>query len=114
MAWDDSESEKWKTQERVAGTMADNTLTMALAGDVPLREFSSAMGHFYSLIESLSEEVSQDSKIEWIIDGLEVSSAVATVRAVTDNPQAVDKVISAYISVGNALQSNSIIPFSQK
>ncbi len=94
--------------------MADNTLTMALMGDVPLREFASAMEQFYSLVENLSIEVSQGSQIEWVIDALEAGSAIATVRALSDNSQAVDKVISAYLSVGNALQSNTPIPYSEK
>ena len=94
--------------------MADNTLTMALMGDVPLREFASAMGDFNALVTNLSAEVGSGAEIEWVIDSLETGSAIATVRAFSESPEAIDNVIAAYVTVGNSLHSNAPIPFSEK
>lgn len=94
--------------------MADQTLTFALNGDVPLPLFASAMQHFNSLVDNLSAEIAGNEKIEWVIDELESGSAIATVKGVSDNVGALSAIIDAYLVVGRALQKNAPIPYSER
>lgn len=94
-------------------TMSD-TLTIALNGDVPLRDFSTAMVHFHSLVEALSSEVAGDTKIEWTIDALESGSAVATVRGHSERAIAVSSVVTAYALVGKSLQFSRPMPYTER
>lgn len=94
--------------------MENNTLTMALMGDVPLREFASAMANFYALIDNLSGEIDKDNKIEWVIEALESGSAIATIRPLSGSTDVIRKVIAAYATVGDALKTNAPIPYSEK
>jgi hypothetical protein len=94
--------------------MNEQTLTLALDGDVPLHEFAVAMTNFNALANSLSAELTGHARIEWIIDSLASGSAVATIRGITDSPQALNVVTTAYARVGKALQTNQPIPFSDQ
>lgn len=91
--------------------MPNDSATLKLLGDrVPLAEFVSAMAHFRGLIDALAADVASGTEIEWLIDGLEVGSATATIRGVVaaeaDEP-AVERVVDAYIDVGRRLASDS-------
>ena len=63
--------------------MPNDTVTLALDGDVPLEEFARTMGRFAELVNALSEEVGSPG-LDWVVDDLQVSSAVATVRSPSD------------------------------
>lgn len=93
--------------------MMDDTITLALNGEVTLDDFSRAMGHFTALITALSQEVALETDIEWIVAVLEAGSAVATVRGISDNPEPVGRVVEAYGTMANALETRSTIPYSQ-
>lgn len=92
--------------------MALDTVTLALDGEVPLEEFARAVMHFNDLVKTLSAEVG-DPALDWIIDDLEFSSAVATARA-TNDPESAEQVVNAYAELGAALESNTPVPYSQK
>ncbi len=94
--------------------MDEQTLTLALNGDVPLREFASAMHYFNSLVVGLASEIAGQAKVEWVIDSLEAGSAIATVRGVTDTPIVLDAIVTAFLRVGKALQAHQPIPYSDK
>ncbi len=92
--------------------MQKDTLTLALEGDVGLNEFSEAVRQFTALVHALSQEIGDESPIEWIIQELYSSSAVATVQGICETEGVVDRVVDAYATVGNALASGQDIPFS--
>jgi hypothetical protein len=91
--------------------MLNTTVTLALEGDVPLGPFADALDGFRRLIDALSKEVAADVKIEWIVDSLEVGSAMATARGESEAPQAVENVAAAYLAVGEAEARHAPIPY---
>src|SRR5689334_19488637 len=92
--------------------MIDDSLTIVLDGEVPLGEFARTIESFFELVKALSEEVGQPD-LDWVLEDLQVSSAVATVRAPRD-PQAAGKVASAYAQVGESLERHTPMTFSTK
>src|ERR1039457_6302942 len=90
--------------------MAADTLTIILDGEVPLVEFARAIESFYELVKALSDEVGTP-ELDWVLDDLQISSAVATIRASRDQ-QAAEKVVNAYADVGHALEVDAPIRFS--
>ena len=92
--------------------MPNDTVTLAMDGDVPLEEFARTMGRFAELVNALSEEVGSPG-LDWIVDDLQVSSAVATVRSPSDF-QAAQKVVHAYTEVGSALENHTPIDVSRR
>jgi hypothetical protein len=94
--------------------MATDTLTLALEGDVSLREFTQAMSSFKDIVEGLTSEVAGNTRVEWFIDDLQAGSAIATVRGVTERTEVIGAVIVAYLTVGRALQTNQPVPFGER
>jgi hypothetical protein len=94
--------------------MSENILTFALEGEITLADFSEAMKDFGALIAALSQEIGGQTKIDWRIDDLNAGSAIATVRGDSPNQEIVEGVIRAYATVGNALQRQEPIPYSEK
>jgi hypothetical protein len=91
-----------------------DTLTLALHGDVALSDFSTAVAHFSRLVAALAAEQHVEG-VNWQIDALEYGSAITTVRGVPENgtkPQEIDRVVRAFLEVGEALQHGTTIPFS--
>lgn len=91
-----------------------DTVTLELQGTVSLSDFSAAVARFETLIAALTAE-SDGGGIAWQIDALEYSSAITTARGVSTNgaiPERVDRVVRAYLEVGQALESGGTIPFS--
>jgi|CZKG01.1.fsa_nt_gi hypothetical protein len=91
-----------------------DTITLALHGEVALSDFSTAVSHLSRLVAALAA----DEKVEgvvWQIDDLEYSSAITTVRGVPENgtkPEEIDRVVRAYLEVGQALEQGNTIPYS--
>jgi len=92
--------------------MAKETLTLALEGDVALEEFANAISNLNSLLNQLAKEVTKDAKVEWLIDELYASSAVATFRGINGDMSAIENVVNAYEEVGDSLQTGREIPYS--
>jgi hypothetical protein len=92
--------------------MIADTLTIILDGEVPLEEFSRTITSFFELVKALSDEVGTPG-LDWVLDDLQVSSAVATIRAPND-PQSAEKVVNAYAEVGHALETNTPMEFSPR
>jgi len=91
-----------------------DTVTLSLQGTVSLPEFSAALAHFDALITALSAE-SDASTVVWQIEALEYSSATTTARAVPTNgtqPDQIDRVVRAFLEVGQALEEGHTVPFS--
>jgi hypothetical protein len=90
-----------------------DTVTLALQGTVSLADFSAAVSRFHALIAALATDV-QVEDVEWKLDGLDYSSAITTARGVPVNgsaPDRIERVVHAYLEVGEALESGATIPF---
>lgn len=81
-----------------------DTVTIVLSGDVPLTAFAKAIARFDALVRGLSADVG-GAALEWVIDDLERSSALATARGVGE-PERVAQVVQAYGKVGKDLEGN--------
>ncbi len=85
--------------------MANDNLTIVLEGEVPLEQFSRTIQRFYKLIRALSEEIGKPD-MDWLLDDLQMSSAIATARAPSDIEGA-EQVVTAYADIGAAFESNT-------
>ncbi len=94
--------------------MASNTLTLALLGDVDLNSYAEAIGHFRSLVQALTDELAHGVAIEWSIQDLSASSAIATIRGESDQITFVENIVHGYVEVGKALARNTPIPYPEK
>ena len=94
--------------------MADHSLTFALDGDVSLDDLHEAITNLRALVRALSSEVASKETIDWSVADLSGGSASATLSGVSDAPDAVVRVITAYGAVGTALEQRRPIPYSDR
>lgn len=92
--------------------MIDNSLTIALEGDVLLPQLVEMVQRFQNLADLLSHEIAPDVEIQWLVEDLQAGSALATVVGLASEPEPVLEVVRGYNKVGYALQANEPIPFS--
>ena len=96
---------------------SEDTVTLALQGDVSLDDLAKALSGFRDLVTSLTDEVDASRSVRWLVQNLEVGSAIATARGDVsreeDRPKVVE-VIRRYERVGRALESGEPIPFSER
>lgn len=94
--------------------MANDTMTLALSGDgdVPLRDFATAINGFSELVDALTGELDSRRGIEWFVEALERSSAIATIRGESEAPERVTKVVAGFTEVGRALEAHTAVPYS--
>lgn len=93
--------------------MTSDTITLALEGEVYLDDFAEAITGLRRLVSELAKELLNDAKIEWSIDALERSSAIATIRGHSEAPEAVEQVTNAYLAAGRAEEQGLPLPYSQ-
>ena len=94
--------------------MASDNLTFEIDGEVHLEDLTDSLARFQRLIDALTEEVSKKAGIAWVVDDLRPGSAVATIRGVAVDMEAVARVVHAYGAVGQALHRGHPIPYSEK
>jgi hypothetical protein len=94
--------------------MARDTISVRFGGELTLDGLAIAIERFQELVAALTNEVSGDTKIEWVVEDLATGSAVATVRGRALTPEAVERVAAAYSNVGQALQAHSPIGYSAR
>jgi hypothetical protein len=90
-----------------------DTLTLALHGDVALIDFETAVRHLSRLVAALTAEEKVEGVL-WRIDDLAYGSAVTTIRGIPENgtkPEEIERVVRAYIEVGQALEQGVTIPY---
>ena len=95
----------------------DDTLTFALEGELSLGTFSIGVARFERLVSALSRETPSGGEIRWLIDALEVGSAVATIRGVAETDEAQNAlagVIESYVEVGRALESGNTLALAPR
>ena len=85
----------------------NDTVTLALQGEVTLDTFSRAVLHFSRLVDALSVDVAAPERLRWVITELEAGSAIMTARGVGD-PEAASSVSGAFINVGKALERGEL------
>jgi hypothetical protein len=96
--------------------MADDTLTLALQGEVSLEQFERGIRDFTRLVNALSETANAKG-LRWEIEQLTASSALCTVRGVAINgysPDAVTEVSRSFLEVGQAMESGTTIPYPEE
>ncbi|MHB8718108.1 MAG: hypothetical protein ACYDAC_04340 [Candidatus Dormibacteria bacterium] len=94
--------------------MVDETVTIALGGEVQLDDLVTAVSHFSGLLEALRSAVAAGTVIDWIVSDLRPGSAEATVtgRVVDEAAPRLLRVVRAYEDVGRALEHSDAVPFS--
>lgn len=92
--------------------LSATTLTLTIGGDVPLDLFVQTMQQLQRLIDLLTREVSRDASITWTVDELPAGSAAVTIAGEAQQPDAVERVIRAFLVVGQALERQQILPYS--
>ena len=55
-----------------------------------------------------------EQEIQWTIESLEAGSALATAQGISDDAFAVETVVRAFLSVGQAEETDALLPFSPK
>ena len=93
--------------------MLNNTMTVALNGEIPFKAFAKAVASFSRLVEALSSELDAADGVEWFVDDLEKSSAIATMRGESKTPDKVAKVVAGFMQVGRAIEAGAPVPFSK-
>jgi hypothetical protein len=91
--------------------MADNTVTLVVNGEVSLETFSQALAHFNELIQGLNEET--NASVEWLIQDLQVSSAVVASMGKGEAKQ-VENIVVAYEDVASSLEKDTEIKHSPR
>jgi hypothetical protein len=91
--------------------MRENEVTLILEGEVTLSDFAKTLSNFTSLMEALSQTVASTADIVWVIDDLQAGSAETTIIGISEQKEAVEKVVYAYEVVGKALAAGQPIPY---
>jgi hypothetical protein len=92
----------------------ETTLTLVLGGDIPFDHIAESMVRFRRLIDALTEEVSGEANIAWVVDELAAGNAVATICGKADQAEDISRVVHAYAADGHALERNEVIPYSPR
>jgi hypothetical protein len=87
-----------------------DSITLALNGAPTLDDLSSAVGSLRGLLSALTGAVANGERIDWVVDALEVGSAVLSFRGTAARTQAVEDVASAYLDVGRSLARGTRVP----
>ena len=85
-------------------------MTLALSGDVPFDSFAKAMSSFNLLVSALGTEHDAGGDIQWFVDALEKSSALATIRGESTKPEKVEAVVNGYSKIATALEATHPMP----
>ncbi len=94
--------------------MPDDTVTLALDGEVALSQFASAVTKLDALVDSLADAVAGGSGLRWIVERLDSSSAVVTVRPEGPDADVALRVKNAYLEVGRSLEAGQDPPFPRQ
>ncbi len=94
--------------------MASDTITLALNGNIRLADFAAVVRNLHELVTALTEEISPDSRTDWVIEDLTYGSAITTVRGESAQGDAVERVVRGYEVVGEALERGNAIPYAPR
>lgn len=91
--------------------MKKNQIALKLEGTVDLDEFAKAISAFNDLVQALTKEVGSD-EVVWTISELKYGSAYAEAQGFAPTFEPVERVVSAYRTVANAISGKEPIPYS--
>ena len=94
--------------------MADNTVTLAIDGEVTLALFAGAVSDLSVLMEHLTTFVVHEADIHWVLDHLDGGSAVVTARAEGADMVEARGVTEAYLDIGRALASGQSLDYPEQ
>ena len=89
--------------------MASDTVTVFLDGEPTLDDLVTALDALREMLNGLADSRAEE-KINWTIDALEKSSALATFRGVAANPQDVTAVTERYIETAAKMLRGEAVP----
>lgn len=94
--------------------MAQDTITLALSGEVSLDQLASAARNLAALVSALSDEVAGKERPEWIVEYLDAGSATMTLAGRAIEEDTVERIVRAYALVGRSLERDETLPYSEK
>ncbi len=94
--------------------MSNDSITLALDGEVQIKDFASAMDGFRKLIAALTRAVGGRQSVEWIITNLDAGSATVTARGESRSLETVEHIAQGYLTVGRALRERERVPYSSR
>lgn len=95
--------------------LSNDSASLKLEGVVPFPDFATAIGELNELLRSLSSEITgHAATVQWNVVGLSTSSAVATVQGTSDDPKDLSSILTAYSIIGQALEDQTEIPYSEE
>jgi len=94
--------------------MTHDTITIELNGDILLDDFAQTMRYLSDLIQSLTKNVGDNADIVWEVEELSSGSAVATIRGSCENMEPVERVVSAYHTIGHYVATQKPLPYSSE
>ena len=89
--------------------MANYTLTFALGGRVEIENF----GHGMSLLHRLISALSRGSGVSWIIEDLQLGSAITTLRGEAEDSSKVEEIVKDYAAIGSALERRDVLQYNK-
>ena len=89
----------------------DDTLTLALDGQVTLDDFARAISRFHGIVAALSREIPGGEAIIWEVSNLQAGSAIADVTGRGPNSE-VELVVREYERLGEELERRGPLNFS--
>lgn len=94
--------------------MTYDTITIELNGNILLDDFAQTMHHLDHLIQSLTRNVGDNAAIVWEVEELRSGSAVATIRGTCENMEPVERVVSAYHTIGQCVSTQKPLPYANE
>jgi hypothetical protein len=84
---------------------SNDTVTLAINGEVSLDDFAQAIPALKSLIAAIQNEKARDADLHWVIDDLQYSSAITRLRGVGEMA---DAVADEYLQIGRAAAAGRV------
>ncbi len=84
--------------------MPNDTITFELGGRVAIQKFCDGVGHLKRLVDALT----QGRGVTWVVEDLQASSAITTLRGEAEDGGLVEQIVRDYAEVGSALERHEI------
>lgn len=97
--------------------MPNDTVKLKLDGEVSLRDFHTATQSLLTLLEEFTNEASPESKVDWVVTGLEDGSALIECTGVSESDEELEVkefVLVAYDGLASDMMSGSIEDYSPR
>lgn len=90
------------------------TITFAVCGEIDISTFAAAVNGLRELAHALASDLTPQTQIVWELEGLNVGSAVVTLRAVSESEAASRVVTRAYDEIGATIAAGEPLHYSKK